>query len=592
MAIDDFCFTRFGGFGKALLKMNNGIEDEMDAANMRVDPVAYLSQVFFATLLVSAVSGGLILLLTLNISPFILIADLLPMPILFPVILAIIPLGVLGFGLVYPGLKASSRVAGLRSEIPYAFMYISVMVSGGLDPYTALLRIKNVKLLPHLRDEIGRIQALALSNGIDPITAMEKAAKVVNLKEYKELLLGYASAVRTGGDVFHYLYQQTDGMFKKLATDIKAIGENLSLVMETHIIVAILGGLCFYMFFVISMSVGGNVGMGMSPESFFLFSFIVLPFLNGMFLFLADASQMNFPSKNTKTYMTFFACIPLGLVLMMITVLPFYLALPPPLMFMKTPIASMLTLMGLPVGTEPAIGLAITLSLTVLPAIIVDYMTVRSESSILSGVTAFLRDMVETRKTGLSPERCIKSLSDRSYGDFSKHLKMINLRLSWGESLSKIYEDFSHKVKSWLSLINIYLLVDAIEVGGGKEESLETLAEFAEATVSLENERKKLLRPLLFVPYIGAVLLTATVIMLLQFFTNQPGTTMTMSLAELDRILLTPLVLHSFMIGLVAGKVSSGRVSSGFKHGIFLIIASLIGMRMAGIMPSLFSAPP
>jgi len=587
--LGDFCYAKFGDFGRALLRLHGGIVDEIDAANMRTHPIAYLSQVSLITLLTSAISGALIFLYILKIPPMTFLAELLPIPLLLPLILAMIPLGVLGIGIAYPGLKASSRVSGLKSEIPYAFMYISVMVSGGLDPYMALLRIKDVKLLPNLREEMGRIQALVLSYGIDPVSAMEKAARVINLKEYKELLLGYASAVRTGGDVFHYLYQQTDGMFKKLATDIKAIGENLGMVMETYIIVAVLGALSFYMFFVISMGIGQGVGLGLSPDSFFLFAFILLPFLSGIFLFLADASQMNYPCPNTKTYLVFFASIPLGLVLLMLTVLPFYPDTPPMPQFLASRIALLRELFGMVPGTEPAIGLAITLSVTVVPAIIMDYVNVRSESSILSGITSFLRDLVETRKTGLSPERCIKSLADRSYGDFSKHLKLMNLRLSWGEPLSKIYEDFSRKVKSWLSLINIYLLVDAIEVGGGKEESLETLAEFAEATRALESERKKLLRPLLFVPYIGAILLTATVILLLQFFTAAPGASASFSLSELNRILLTPLILHSFMIGLVAGKVSSGRVSSGFKHGIFLVIAALIGIRLADLMPALFS---
>jgi flagellar protein FlaJ len=469
-------------------------------------------------------------------------------------------------------------------------MYVSVMVSGGLNPYTALLRIKDVKLLPKLREEIGRIQALVLSHGMDPISAMERAAKVINLKEYKELLLGYASAVRTGGDVFHYLYQQTDGMFKKLATDIRAVGENLGLVMETYIIFAVLGTLSYYMFFVISMSIGTNVGMSLSSESFFLFAFILLPFISGIFLFLADMAQSNYPSPYAKTYLILMGSIPIGVALLMVTVIPFFIDVPPIIQFATPLMTSAQTLLGLPSGTEPAIGLAITLSLTVVPALIKDYLNTRSESSILSGVTSFLRDMVETRKTGLSPERCIKSLADRSYGDFSKHLKLINLRLSWGESLSSIYEDFASKVKSWLSLINIYLLVDAIEVGGGKEESLETLAEFAESTRALENERRKLLRPLLFVPYVGAILLTATVILLLQFFTGNPAaTSATLSMMQLNRILLTPLILHSFMIGLVAGKVSSGRVSSGLKHGIFLIIAAIVGIRLGSFMPALFT---
>jgi flagellar protein FlaJ len=43
-------------------------------------------------------------------------------------------------------------------------------------------------------------------------------------------------------------------------------------------------------------------------------------------------------------------------------------------------------------------------------------------------------------------------------------------------------------------------------------------------------------------------------------------------------MLLTPLILHSYMLGLVAGKISSGRLSSGFKHSIFLVIVSILGI--------------
>ena len=590
-SIGDFCYTRFSGLGQALLRLNTGITDAIDAANMRQDPIAYLSTVSLAVIITSVISAALILLFFAGFLPLMILSYALPSPMLLPLIITFMPLGALGIGIFYPSLKASSRVSGLKAEIPFAFMYISVMVSGGLDPYMALLRIRGIKLLPKLSEEMGRIQGIVLSEGVDPVSAMEKAAKSISLKEYKELLLGYASAVRTGGDVFHYLYQQTDNMFKKLATDVRAVSENLSMLMETFIIVSVLGALSFYMFFVISMSIGQGVGMGMSTESFFMFAFIILPMLSGVFLYLSDGSQSNFPCPNTKTYLIFAASMPIGILLAMLTVVPFFVPTQFPIPRFAVPLLTGIqTVLGMGPGTEPAIGLAISLSLMVLPAVIVDYRNVNSESSVLSGVTNFLRDMVETRKTGLSPERCIKSLADRNYGAFSKHLKLMNMRLSWGEPLSGIFKDFSEKIKSWLSLVNIYLLIDAIEVGGGKEESLETLAEFAEATRALESEKKKLLRPLLFVPYIGAVLLTATVIMLLQFFSGTPGTSMAMSMTELNRILLTPLILHSFMIGLVAGKVSSGRVSSGFKHGIFLAMASLIGIRMGAFMPALFSA--
>jgi flagellar protein FlaJ len=203
---------------------------------------------------------------------------------------------------------------------------------------------------------------------------------------------------------------------------------------------------------------------------------------------------------------------------------------------------------------------------------------VGGESKTLLGITQFLRDLVETRKSGLSPERCIHALSNRDYGSFSKHLIKISMKLNWGYPLRTIYEEFRDNVKNWPALINIYLLTDTIEVGGGTEESLESLAKFAESTVRLENEKKAVLMPLTIVPYIGAALLTGTTVMFLQFFTNMGSLGVSVAAVTLYRVLLTPLALHSWILGLVTGKIVSGRVSAGFKHSILLTLVSILGV--------------
>ena len=155
-------------------------------------------------------------------------------------------------------------------------------------------------------------------------------------------------------------------------------------------------------------------------------------------------------------------------------------------------------------------------------------------------------------------------------------------RLSWGIPLRKIFDDFKSRVKNWTCLINLYLLIDTIEVGGGTEESLETLAEFAEQTRELESERRSHLAPLFIVPYMGAAILTITTIMLLQLFTNMSLIGGTQIAAKnLTKMLITPLILHSFTLGIVTGKIVSGRVSAGFKHALFLIIVSVSGIYMA-----------
>jgi len=84
--------------------------------------------------------------------------------------------------------------------------------------------------------------------------------------------------------------------------------------------------------------------------------------------------------------------------------------------------------------------------------------------------------------------------------------------------------------------------------------------------------------PLTIVPYIGAALLTGTTVMFLQFFTKLSGLGISIQYVTLYRILLTPLALHSFVLGLVTGKIVSGRVSAGFKHAILLTLVALGGI--------------
>ena len=76
---------------------------------------------------------------------------------------------------------------------------------------------------------------------------------------------------------------------------------------------------------------------------------------------------------------------------------------------------------------------------------------------------------------------------------------------------------------------------------------------------------------------IGAALLTGTTVLFLGFFT---GSNLGVSVPQimLYRTLLTPLAIHSFTLGLVTGKIVSGRVSSGFKHAVILSLVALGGI--------------
>jgi flagellar protein FlaJ len=489
---------------------------------------------------------------------------------------ALLPIIIIVFGMLLPKMFASSRMSNLQIEIPYASMYISVMVSGGLSPFESFLRMRHMDLLPNMQDEVSRIETIVMSTGIDPVSAMEQAAKAVELKDYNELLLGYASSVRTGGDTLHYLFNQTHGMFRRLTTTVRAKGESAAMLMETYTIIGILGVLGIFLIFVVGLSLP-TAGVSISEYQFFLFSFIIMPFISVLFIFAGDMSQFNYPISNWKPYYVFAVMIPLGLGLASQMVLPAFspdfLVFPPLFDF----VVWLRKLFNFAEGTEASLGLAVTLVFVSIPVYISDHMTAGRSSSLMDGITQFLRDLVEVRKSGLSPEKSIEALSTREYKGFSRHLQTISTKINWGYPLREIYQEFAVKVKNWIALVNIYLLIDTIEVGGGTEQSIESLAEFSESTKQLEAEKRAVLMPLLIVPYIGAALLTGTTVMFLGFFT---GSELGVSVPQmmLLKTLLTPLSLHSFTLGLVTGKIVSGRVSAGFKHSILLSLVSLGGI--------------
>jgi len=575
MNIRDICFAYFGWFGERLSGILKGTEHDLDAAYMKVHPDVYFSYVGFAAFVSIGVIFFLSILSFLGVFP---LFDLLPFnKIMLIPIAAFLPILVVLIGVIIPKTAASNRMAGLTIEIPYASMYISTMTSGGLSPFESFLRLGNMDLLPNMQNEVSRIETTVISQGVDPVTAMEQAAKVVDIQEYKELLLGYASTVRTGGDTLHYLFNQTDSMFNSLSTRIKGLGENMGMLMEAYTIIGILGVLGLFLIYVVGAAMP-TMGMGITSEQFFLFSFVVLPMLSGVFIYFGDAAQISYPVSNWKVYKIFVIFLPFGVLIGSQLVLPLFdnkfLFFP----VFQDILFNLSSKLGLAEGTEASLGLAITLIIIAIPGVIADSYFIGREGKTVQGISHFLRDLVETRKSGLSPERCIHALSERDYGAFSKYLKKISMKLNWGIPLRNIYEEFREDMRNWLALINIYLLIDTIEVGGGTEESLETLAKFSESIKSLEDEKRAILMPLTIVPFIGAALLTGTTVMFLQFFTSMGSLGVSIASVTLYKVLLTPLALHSWVLGLVTGKITSGRVSAGFKFAILLTLVSVLGI--------------
>lgn len=551
--LEGLSYRLFGRLAPAFLRNVFEFKDYLQRAGIKIYPETYVSLMFFVTFLTLPVSITAMVLL--YIFKFIPLIFLVPLPIFVMIGFIIIPMS-----------RASERAAALEREMPFAATYISVMASGGISPYTSFKRISEVELLPAMRKEAREIIKDVEIFGVDPLTAIEKAAKNHPLNMFRDFLGGYASTVIIGGDITHFLESKAEEIFKARAVRVKMAAERLGMLLESFIIIMVLMSLCFYILF----SVEAIYSTGISMYSgMILYTYVFTPMLSLMFIYLAHSMQPKTPITEMRPYKAFAICSGIAVIVFI-------------LLTNGLGMIEISFMAGIQQFVDLPMAVAITLFITVAPPAIVQGRISRKRLSMEQGISNFLRDLTEVRKTGLSPEKCIESLSERDYGEFTKELKRISSEISWGIPVRKVIMDFVKRTRSWVTQIVMFLLVETIDVGGGTISMIESLTRFNSLTQEVEKQKKMAVRPYVMIPYFSAILLVATTIMTLSFTsaTLEAAESQTMNVTAMTTIFTASTIMHSYLIGLVAGKISEESVAAGFKHSAVLVILAILAAKV------------
>jgi flagellar protein FlaJ len=550
--LEGWSIRLFGRIAPKFLKNVFEFKDDLQRAGVKIYPETYVSLMFFLALLTMPISIMAIV--------FLYLFKIIPLIFLVPVPIYVM----IGF-MITPMSKAGERAAALEREMPFAATYVTVMATGGIPPYLSFKRLAEVDLLPATRKEAKEIIKDVEIFGIDPLSSMESAANKNPLDIFRDFLSGYASTVIIGGDITHFLETKSEDIFKTRSMRVKIAAERLGMLLESFIIIMVLMSLCFYILF----SVESIYSMGISSFSgMIMYTYVFTPMLSMVFIYLAHSMQPKTPITDWTPYKTF-GISAIGAVLVFFLLTNFLGG------FVDLPLA-----------------VAITLFIATAPAAIVQGRISRKKVSLERGIASFLRDLTEVRKTGLSPEKCIESLSDRDYGEFSKELRKITSEISWGIPVRKVIMDFVKRTKSWITQIVMFLLVETIDVGGGTIAMIESLARFNTMTQEVEKEKKMAVRPYVMIPYFAALLLVATTVMMLVFTSKTlevggVGGTRSIDLEYLKMIFTVSVIIHSYLIGLVAGKISEESVAAGFKHSAVLVIIAALAAKVTPMFISM-----
>ena len=546
-------------FGSIAPKFFGGVfefKDHLARAGIKIYPETYISLMFLLATLTIPVS--IVALVLLYFTQIIFLVLLVPMPIYI----------MIGF-MVAPSSKASERASALEREMPFAATYITVMASGGIPPYMSFKRLTDVELLPATRKEARNLIRDVEIFGVDPLSALEKSAKYNPLDIFRDFVSGYASTVIIGGDVIHFLETKAEDIFKAGSMRVKAAAERMGMLLESFIIVMVLMSLCFYILFSVESiySTGMDMGSGV-----IMYTYVFTPLLSIVFLYLAHGMQPKSPLNEWRPYKVYAISSAVGIVFLLLLTGFFGM--------IQTPIQNFVDL---------PVAVAITLIISVVPPAIVHQKIAGRKVSMERGISKFLRDLTETRKTGLSPEACISNLSNKDYGAFSKELQKMSSDIGWGIPMRNVIMDFVKKTKSWMSQIVMFLLLEAVDVGGGTIAMIESLARFNNMTQEIEKEKKMSVRPYMIMPYFAAILLVATTLMTLLFTTNTVAMGSEASAAATDTDFLTliftvSVITHCYLIGLVCGKISEESLAAGFKHSALLVLIAIVASKVVPLI--------
>ena len=533
-----------------LMRIFPGIGEQLLTSGMSRSP-----QEFFALVLVSTIAG-------LAASAVVVVILLQFNSLLGLVMIPVGPI-VFGFSLLIPKMSASKRAGGVDAELTLALSFISILASGGISPMVTLRRLAEARdLFPAMAKEAEKILMETDIFGRDPLTTFDKVGRQNPNKALADFFAGYTSVVKTGGDIVNYIESKLRDVFAYKEAKLKALTNLVGILAEAYMSVTVVLGISITVIFGMEgMLKQGGTG-GSSVLNSLLFSTVVVPLLSIMFIYLVHSSQPQEPGKYNKPYAIFGISL---LALPAIVFLPFPLSLP--------------------------IKLGFGLALASLPPAILYSKFYREKSAIEGKIPDFILDLAEVRRTGLTPERGIQYLADRNYGKLSKHIQSMSAQLSWGVSLNRVMLNLTHNVKSWTVKAVGFLVSQVVEVGGGTVKMFVNLAEFTQQMGRLEKEKRSSLRPYAFIPYLGAILVVGTSLLLMSMLgSGAPKGGAIVSQTSVDPsslLMLSGAVFQAWVMGFVAGKMGEGSLAAGFRHACALAAICSITIYIAALLLAL-----
>src|SRR5208337_4032292 len=229
--------------------------------------------------------------------------------------------------------------------------------------------------------------------------------------------------------------------------------------------------------------------------------------------------------------------------------------------------------------------IVVGIMVAIFPIAVLELIDIQWEHGIDKNIPRLLREIAESGKTGLTLTRAIEVSAERDYGPLTKELNVLVAQLSWGSSIEEAFHAFATRARTKLAQRTSDLIIEVARSGGDTQEVMEQVNKHIGELQSIDRERFAQMKPYAAVVYIAfGVFLFTDVLLIKSFFTQivqlQAKIMATsggggggvfagaagVDVAFLKRVLYHAVIIQAIFGGLIAGKMSEGRLGAGLKH--------------------------
>lgn len=271
----------------------------------------------------------------------------------------------------------------------------------------------------------------------------------------------------------------------------------------------------------------------------------------------------------------------------------------------------------------------ISIAAMIVPYSIYRFTELRKIMAYEKDLPAFLRDLAESQRAGLSTIDAIHLAAKSEYGVLTKEIRKMSDQLSWNIPLERVLNGFIKNVhKSRIIVRSMMIIEQSNKSGGNVEDTMNSLANSIETIRDVNDEKSNLMNQQVMMIYAIFFIFLGITIVLIKFMmpllqaqfgggfgmktysanpcymcTAEAGciscdilsyVSATFNFGRMEdpnayykSLFFMMIVIQAIFSGLIAGQIGSDSVVAGIKHSLIkLISGSLIFMLVvwAGII--------